>query len=53
MSRRGHKTGTITSYKHTWLLKTDGEGCVWISDAIPCHTKGSDSRASVTEVRRR
>lgn len=53
MSRRGHKTGNITTYKHTWLLKTDGRGCVWMSDPIPCHTEGSDSRASVTEVRRR
>ena len=51
MSRRGHKTGTITTYNHTWLPKTDGWGCVWISDAIPYHTEGSDSRASVTEVR--
>lgn len=53
MSRGGHKTGTITTYNHTWLLKTDGRGCIWISDPIPYHTEGSDSRASVTEVRHR
>ena len=51
MSRRGHKTGIISNYDNTWLLKTNGEGCVWISDPISYDTEGTDIRASVTEVR--
>lgn len=53
MSRRGHKTGIISSYHYTWLLKTDGEGCVWISDPVRYDSEGTDTRASVTEVRHR
>ena len=51
MSRRGHKTGTISNYVHTWLLKTDGKGRVWLSDPIPYDAIGTDSSTSVTEVR--
>ena len=50
MSRRGHKTGIISTYHHTWLLKTDGRGKVWISDAIPRERQGDAGLASVTEV---
>ena len=51
MSRRGHKTGTICTYFKTWLLKTDGKGCVEISDPIPFDSQGTDTKASMTEVR--
>ena len=51
MSRRGHKTGIITSYLHTWLLKTDRAGCVWVSAPIAYDAEGSTTKASVTEVR--
>ena len=50
MSRRGHKAGIISSYHTTWLLKTDGKGCVWISDPIAYDCAGTQDRASVTEV---
>lgn len=50
MARRGHKTGIISTYDHTWLLQTDGLGCVWISEAIPKDRQGDDKCASVTEV---
>ena len=50
MARRGHKTGIISTYHDTWLLRTDGQGCVWISEAIPRDRQGNDRLASVTEV---
>ncbi len=51
MARRGHRTGIISTYHHTWLLKTDGLDQVWISDAVPKERQGDASHASVTEVR--
>ncbi|KAK9805493.1 hypothetical protein WJX72_001306 [[Myrmecia] bisecta] len=50
MARRGHKTGIISTYHHTWLLRTDGLGRVWISNAIPKERRGDATHASVTEV---
>ena len=51
MSRRGHKTGVMSSYNITWLLKTDGKGCVWISDPVAYDCPGTQDIASATEVR--
>ena len=51
MSRRGLRTGIITTYLHTWLLQTDGLGHLKISPAIRHDTLGTPTTASVTEVR--
>ena len=51
MSRRGHGTGTICTYSHTWLLKTDKKGLVQITPAIRHDQKGTSTKVSVTEVR--
>ena len=51
MSRRGHKTGIISTYFHTWLLNTDKKGCVFITPAVSHAKKGTSTRVSVTEVR--
>ena len=51
MSRRGLRTGIITTYLHTWLLQTDGLGNLKISPAIRHDTLGTPTTASVTEVR--
>ncbi len=50
MSRRGLKTGIISTYEYTWLVKTNRRGDVWISDAIHFTSQGDESHASVTEV---
>lgn len=50
MARRGHKTGVIRTYEHTWLLKADEGGVVKVSIAIHFSSQGDGNRASVTEV---
>ena len=50
MARRGHHTGIISTYEYTWLLDTNRNGDVRVSDAIHSARKGDDSCASVTEV---
>ena len=51
MSRRGHETGIISTYFHTWLLKTDKKGCVLITPAVRHDQEGMSTKVSVTEVR--
>ena len=51
MSRRGHKTGIISTYVHTWLLSSVRDGCLKISPAIRHDTTGTSTTVSVTEVR--
>ena len=51
MSGRGHKTGIISTYFHTWLLLSVGEGCLKISPAIRHDTTGNPTTVSATEVR--
>ena len=51
MSRSGHVTGTISTYFHTWLLKTDKKGVVKVTPAIRHDQKGTRTEVSVTEVR--
>ena len=51
MSRRGHQTGIISTYFHTWLLSRAGEGCLKISSAIRHDTMGTPTTVTVTEVR--
>ena len=50
MSRRGHLYGMISTYHHSWFLKTDGKGVLWISAAIAADMQGSAQKVSVTEV---
>lgn len=50
MARRGHKTGSISTYEYTWLLKTNGRGVVQVSDAIPSARQGDESCALAIEV---
>ena len=52
MSRRGHVTGTASTYAHTWLLKTDKKGVVQVTPAIRHDQRGTSTKVSVTEVRR-
>lgn len=51
MSRRGHETGIISTYFHTWLLKTDKKGCVLITPAVRHDQVGTSTKVSATEVR--
>ena len=50
MARRGHRHGVLSMYHHFWFLKTDGQGTVWISDAIAAGASGNAGRVSVKEV---
>ena len=50
MARRRHKTGIISTYEYTWLLKADEGGVMKVSDAIHCSRQGDGHCASVTEV---
>ena len=50
MARRGHKTGVIRTYKHTWLLKADEGDVVKVSIAIHFLSQRGGNRASVTEI---
>ena len=35
---------------HSWFLKTDGKGNVWISSAVGADARGDAGHVSVTEV---
>ena len=50
MAGRGHAFGLISTYLTTWVLKTNGEGQLWISAGIPHSAVGSDKQVSVTQV---
>lgn len=50
MSRRGHLYGMISTYHHSWFLKSDGKGTLWVSDAVGAHAQGDTEDVSVTEV---
>lgn len=50
MASCGHLVGAISNYVYFWLLRTDGTGNFYISDAIRYDAEGSDSVVSVTEV---
>lgn len=50
MSRRGHLYGMVSTYQHSWFLKTDGKGVVWISNATGADARGDATHVSVTEV---
>lgn len=50
MSRRGQLYGMISTYHHSWFLKTDGRGNLWISDAVGANVYGGAEHVSVTEV---
>lgn len=50
MSRRGHLYGMISTYHHSWFLKTDGLGNLLISDAVGADACGDAEHVSVTEV---
>ncbi len=50
MSRRGHLYGMVSTYHHSWFLKTDGRGNLWISDAVGADARGDAGHVSVTEV---
>lgn len=50
MSRRGHLYGMVSTYHHSWFLKTDGKGNVWISNAVGADARGDAGHVSVTEV---
>ena len=51
MSLRGHLTGIISVYTHTWLLETDKKGLVRVTPAIKHDQKGTSTKVSVLEVR--
>ena len=51
MSRRGHLYGMISTYHHSWFLKADGKGTLWVSDAVGADAFGDAEHVSVTEVR--
>lgn len=40
----------ISTYHHSWFLKTDGLGNVLVSDAIGADAQGDADHVSVTEV---
>lgn len=50
MSRRGLLYGMISTYHHSWFLRTDGVGNVWISAAVGADARGDAEHVSVTEV---
>lgn len=50
MSRRGHLDGMISTYHHSWFLRSDGKGGLWISDAVGYDAPGGAEKVSVTEV---
>ena len=50
MSRRGHGTGIISTYIHTWLLKIDKKGCVLIMPAVSYDQVGTSTKVFATEV---
>lgn len=50
MSRRGHLYGMISTYHHSWFLKTDGLGNLLVSDAVGADARGDAEHVSVTEV---
>ena len=50
MSRRGHLYGMISTYHHSWFLRSDGKGGLWISDAVGADARGGAEHVSVTEV---
>lgn len=51
MSRRGHLHGMVSSYHHSWFLKSDVKGNLWVSDAVGAESCGDARHVSVTEVR--
>ncbi len=40
----------ISTYFHSWFVKTDGLGNLWISDAVGADARGDAEHVSVTEV---
>jgi len=40
----------ISTYFHSWFVKTDGLGNLWISDAVGADARGNAQHVSVTEV---
>lgn len=50
MSRRGHLYGMISTYHHSWFLKADGRGALWISDAIAAVPPDFDFEGGVSVV---
>ncbi|KAL3152890.1 hypothetical protein ABBQ38_012197 [Trebouxia sp. C0009 RCD-2024] len=50
MSRRGHLYGMISTYHHSWFLKTDGLGNLLVSDAVGADARGDAEHVSVTEA---
>ncbi len=50
MAERGHRYGVISTFFTTWVLKADGKGKMWISDAIANTATGSETQVSVSQV---
>ena len=50
MARRGHLYGMVSTYNHSWFLKADGRGNLWISRAVSAVERGNVEHISVTEV---
>lgn len=50
MARRGHRFAVMSTYHSTWVLKTDGTGSVWVSDAIEYAAPTVNLEVSVTQV---
>ncbi len=50
MAGRGERVGGIFTYHHLWLVKSDCQGRVEVSEPIAHSQQGTESVASVAEV---
>ena len=49
--KKGRLHGMVSSHHHSWSLKSDGKGNLWVSDAVGAESCGDARHVFVTQVR--